>query len=183
MQTVLLSKGTTNWNKQAADILKKAFPHCYADCSYDEINKCVKDDRVAIAMVDGETLLGFIGAIPQYGITAWELHPLVVGENFRSQGIGTQLCIALENILKEKGCLTIYLGSDDENNSTTLSNTNLYEDTFVKINNIKNINNHPFEFYQKIGYKIVGVIPDANGIGKPDIWLAKSLIQSTTYCV
>lgn len=85
---------------------------------------------------------------------------------------------ALEQRLKEKGCLTVYLGSDDENNSTSLSNTNLYENTFVKINSIKNIKNHPFEFYQKVGYKIVGVIPDANGIGRPDIWLAKSLIQT-----
>lgn len=175
MQTVLLSKGTTNWNKQAADLLKQAFPHSYADCSEDEIDKCVQSDRAAIAMVDGDTLLGFVGAIPQYGMTAWELHPLVVGEKFRSRGIGTQLCTALEDTLKQKGCLTIYLGSDDENNSTTLSDTNLFEDTFIKIDQIKNIKHHPFEFYQKVGYKIVGVIPDANGIGKPDIWLAKSL--------
>lgn len=46
-------------------------------------------------MVDGETLLGFAGAIPQYGMTAWELHPLVVNEKFRSQGIGTRLCLRL----------------------------------------------------------------------------------------
>ena len=35
---------------------------------------------------------------------------------------------------------------------------------------------HPYEFYVKMGYKIVGVIPDANGIGKPDIWMAKRVI-------
>jgi hypothetical protein len=31
------------------------------------------------------------------------------------------------------------------------------------------------EFYQKLGYVIVGVIPDANGFGKPDIFMAKRL--------
>ena len=29
--------------------------------------------------------------------------------------------------------------------------------------------------FQKMGYKIVGVFPDANGIGKPDIWMAKRI--------
>lgn len=177
MQTIILSKETIDYNKQAADLLVQAFPHCYSDCAEDEIGKCLNEERVAVAAIDGEILLGFVGAIPQYGITAWELHPLVVDEKFCSQGIGTKLCATLETILKEKGCLTIYLGSDDENNSTTLSNTNLFQDTFQKISNIKNISKHPFEFYNKIGYQIVGVIPDANGIGKPDIWLAKSLVN------
>jgi aminoglycoside 6'-N-acetyltransferase I len=27
---------------------------------------------------------------------------------------------------------------------------------------------HPYEFYMKIGFSIVGVMPDANGVGKPD---------------
>ncbi|EPU1074472.1 aminoglycoside N-acetyltransferase AAC(6')-Ia, partial [Klebsiella pneumoniae] len=40
---------------------------------------------------------------------------------------------------------------------------------------IKNIKNHPYEFYQKCGYSIVGVIPDANGKRKPDIWMWKKI--------
>lgn len=180
METILLSKETADYNKQAADLLKQAFPHAYSDCSEEEISKCIEEDRVAVAAIEGGVLLGFVGAIPQYGVTAWELHPLVVDEKYRSQGIGTKLCLALEEILKEKGCLTIYLGSDDENDSTTLSNTNLFQDTFEKIMHIKNIKYHPYEFYKKVGYQIIGVIPDANGIGKPDIWLAKSLVHSTS---
>jgi hypothetical protein len=42
---------------------------------------------------------------------------------------------------------------------------------------IRNLKHHPYEFYQKLGYQIVGVIPDANGPGKPDILMAKSLIR------
>ena len=32
---------------------------------------------------------------------------------------------------------------------------------------------HPFFFYRKLGYEPVGVIPDANGFGKPDLLMAK----------
>lgn len=179
METIFLSKKTKQFNRQAAELLKKAFPHAYSDTSEDEIEKIVEKDRVAIAAVDGERLIGFVGAIPQYGVTAWELHPLVVDERSRRKGVGAKLCRALEADLKGKGCLTVYLGTDDEFFRTSLSDTDLFENTFEKIQNIRNLSDHPFTFYQKIGYQIVGVIPDANGIGMPDIWLAKSLVRVT----
>ena len=34
-----------------------------------------------------------------------------------------------------------------------------------------------FEFYQKLGFVIVGVIPDANGLGKRDIFMAKRVSE------
>lgn len=176
MKIITLTHQTAEYNRQAANLLKEAFPHCYSDCAEEEIRKCLEEERVALGAVEGETLLGFVGAMPQYGVTAWELHPLVTAKEYRMQGVGRGLCQALEEVLKEKGCLTIYLGSDDENGSTTLSGTNLFENTFDKILGIKNLGGHPYGFYEKVGYKIVGVIPDANGVGKPDIWLAKSLI-------
>lgn len=179
MNFISLSKETPHYNRQAAKILEQAFPSSYAECSEKEIGNCLEEGRITVAAVDGDQLLGFIGAIPQYGVTAWELHPLVVEQNHRFSGIGTQLCRELETRLREKGCLTIYLGSDDENGSTTLSDTDLFQNTFDKIQQIQNLKRHPYEFYQKIGYQIIGVIPDANGIGKPDIWLAKSLAART----
>ena len=59
--------------------------------------------------------------------------------------------------------------------SDFMDGVDLYDDTFDKIKNIQNTGNHPFPFYEKLGYKIVGVIPDANGIGKPDILMAKRI--------
>ena len=165
--------------KEAAELLREAFPHSYFDSADEEILTCLQEEKVVIGAIENNKLVGFVGAIPQYNVTAWELHPLIVSAFHRLKGIGRQLCIELEKILRSKGCLTIYLGSDDETGSTTLGNTNLFEDTFEKIKNIKNIQKHPFEFYQKMGYQIVGVIPDANGIGKPDIWMAKSITEHT----
>ncbi len=38
---------------------------------------------------------------------------------------------------------------------------------------IRNLHGHPYEFYLKNGFSIVGAVPDANGYGKPDIIMAK----------
>ena len=71
--------------------------------------------------------------------------------------------------------MTITLGSDDEDGMTSLANIDLYEDLWEKIRDIKDLKHHPYEFYQKLGYIIIGVVPDANGIGKPDILMAKKI--------
>jgi aminoglycoside 6'-N-acetyltransferase I len=126
--------------------------------------------------VEDDQLIGFVSAIPQYGITGWELHPIVVRKSHQFKGVGTLLISALEKEVAKSGGITIYLGTDDEFDKTSLSNNDLYENTFAKIENIKNYKNHPYEFYEKMGFKIVGVIPDANGIGKPDIWMSKRII-------
>lgn len=162
---------------QVAALLREAFPHAYGDCAEEEMQNCLEAERVALAALEEDEVVGFVGAIPQYGETGWELHPLVVKEPWRKKGVGRALCAELERRLREKGCLTVYLGSDDEFGQTSLSDTDLFEDTFRKIEGIRNPGGHPCGFYQKVGYKIVGVIPDANGLGKPDIWLAKSLAR------
>jgi aminoglycoside 6'-N-acetyltransferase I len=67
------------------------------------------------------------------------------------------------------------LGPDDEFDKTSLSHVDLYDHLWERIANIRNLKNHPFEFYQKQGFQIVGVLPDVNGFGKPDIYMAKRL--------
>lgn len=179
MKILGLNNTTVQYNSDGERLLKSAFPQAYAETSNAEMELLLADERVLLGAIDerNDKLVGMVGAIPQYGVTAWELHPLVVCEEYRGKGIGSELCNKLENMLREKGCLTIYLGSDDEYSQTTLADTDLFEDTFGKIARVKNIKNHPYEFYQKQGYKIIGVIPDANRLGKPDIWLGKSLVR------
>jgi aminoglycoside 6'-N-acetyltransferase I len=75
--------------------------------------------------------------------------------------------------VREAGGTTIYLGTDDEDNMTSLSGIDLYPNVVEHIAHMRNLRRHPYEFYQRLGYVIVGVIPDANGMGKPDIIMAK----------
>ena len=159
--------------KEAAELLIESFPHSYSENAFEEIGRILSEDRISIMAVEDGHLIGFVGAIPQYGITGWELHPIVIRKSHQFKGVGTLLINALESEVAKKGGITIYLGTDDEFDKTSLSNTDLYVDTYKKIENVINYKQHPYEFYQKMGYKIVGVIPDANGIGKPDIWMAK----------
>jgi GNAT superfamily N-acetyltransferase len=95
----------------------------------------------------------------------------------QGKGIGRALVTALEERVRERGGLTMTLGTDDVTGQTTLSGASLLPDVWGHIARIQNLRRHPYEFYQKLGYAITGVVPDANGLGKPDILMAKSLAR------
>jgi aminoglycoside 6'-N-acetyltransferase I len=118
-------------------------------------------------------VLGWVGGLVQYDGNVWELHPLAVRPDRQRQGIGRALVIDLEARVRERGGLTLLLGADDEDAMTTLSGVDLYANTWRHIAGIRNLRGHPYEFYLKLGFVIVGVVPDANGRGKPDILMAK----------
>jgi aminoglycoside 6'-N-acetyltransferase I len=116
-----------------------------------------------------------IGGISQYDGLVWELHPLAVQPKLQGKGIGRMLVEDFEMQVHLRGGLTVTLGSDDEDSMTSLSDVDLYENFWDKVRSIRNLKHHPFEFYQKMGYIISGVVPDANGIGKPDIIMSKRI--------
>lgn len=147
------------------------------EAALEEVYGSIDKDRISrIAIIDDEIVLGWIRGISMYNGNVWELHPLVVKTEFRGNGIGKALVRNLEEQVEKQGGLTIWLGTDDEDGSTSLLNIDLYEGLHEKIKNIRNIQRHPYEFYHKMGFIIVGVMPDANGIGKPDIYMAKRVL-------
>ncbi|MFN8439837.1 MAG: GNAT family N-acetyltransferase [Caldilineaceae bacterium] len=140
-----------------------------------EVHEALIEDRICLVAKDDEGVVqGWIGGRHSYA-RVWELHPLVVHPHAQMRGIGRMLIEALEREVKQRGGLTILLGSDDEAEMTTLSGVDLYQDTWTHVTNIRNVRGHPYEFYQKCGYTIVGVVPDANGMGRPDILMAKRI--------
>lgn len=139
-----------------------------------EVKLSLSEDRISRVVIDeNHQVLGWIGAMSHYQGNVWELHPLVVRSEFQKQGIGTALVTNLAAEVKRRGGITLWVGTDDENGMTSLGNIDLYPNVFEHIANIKNLRCHPYEFYQKMGFVIVGVMPDANGLGKPDIYMAK----------
>jgi aminoglycoside 6'-N-acetyltransferase I len=128
--------------------------------------------RVAIDDDNGEAV-GWIGGIRNYSGHTWELHPLIVRPDRQQRGIGRALVNDLEQQVRARGGQTIFLGTDDEMNQTSLAGIDLYPDIWNHVRTMKNLRRHPYEFYRRLGFVIVGVIPDANGFGKPDIFMAK----------
>lgn len=170
--------------RQVAALLVEGFavnwPEAWPDLesAVEEVRESFGGDRISrVALADNKRVLGWIGGISTYDGHVWELHPLVVRISSQGRGIGRALVEDLEKRVKERGGLTIFLGSDDDNHQTTLSEVNLFSNVYKYVTHIRNLKHHPYEFYQKLGYVIVGVVPDANGLGKPDILMAKSMVR------
>jgi len=182
MKIITLPPDNESLIRQAAQLMVDAFREHWPNAwqtfedGMEEIHEMLEPGKIARAVVDDEgNLLGIIGGIPQYDGHVWELHPLAVQPKMQGRGIGRVLVEDFEEQVRQRGGFTITLGSDDEDNMTSLSNVDLYENTWEKIQNIRNIKKHPFEFYKKMGFGITGVMPDANGIGKPDILMSKKV--------
>jgi aminoglycoside 6'-N-acetyltransferase I len=181
-----LSAQETMLVEQVSDILVRAFaehwPHGWPDreAARTEVRASVAPDRISRVALDDEeeeVVLGWIGGFPEYRGHVWQLQPLAVAPERQGQGIGRALVTDFEAQVRARGALTIWLGSDDIAAMTSLAGVNLFPDVLAPLRGLRNGKRHPFEFYQKLGYVIVGALPDANGLGKPDIFLAKSLVR------
>ena len=134
----------------------------------------VLTDGFALAAVDAEPLLGWVGGLPEYHGRVWELHPLVVRRGQRRRGIGRALTEAFEAEAARRGALTLTLGTDDDSGMTSLSGIDLYTDLPRHLEALHDLGRgHPFLFYRKMGFVVTGVMPDANGPGRPDIYMSK----------
>jgi aminoglycoside 6'-N-acetyltransferase I len=175
-----LDPGDEEIVRQAASLLVEGFKDHWPDAwpsmddALKEVRGSVGEGRISrVALGEDGTVCGWIGGIASYGGNVWELHPLVVRPDLQRRGIGRALVADLESRVRERGALTLWLGTDDEANMTTLSGVDLYPDILEHLAKIRNLRGHPYSFYQKLGFSLIGAMPDANGPGKPDIYMAK----------
>ncbi len=182
VQIITLSSDDERAIEQVAALLIEGFkthspnawPHMAA--ALEEVEESLGEDRISRIAVDqsGE-IVGWIGGLSHYDGNVWEIHPLVVKLSRQGGGIGQQLVGDFESLVRKRGGLTIWVGVDDEDDMTTLAGVDLYPNVLDHLAQIRNLRRHPYEFYQKLGFSITGVMPDANGRGKPDIFLAKQV--------
>ncbi|MDE2655568.1 MAG: GNAT family N-acetyltransferase [Gemmatimonadota bacterium] len=163
--------------RQAAELLVEAFNHPQGWPTIEAATREVEEvlrQGFAIAALEDELLLGWIGGLPQYDGRVWELHPLAVRQDRRLRGIGRALVAAFEDEARRRGALTFTLGTDDDGGHTSLADVDLYDDVPGHIAELADLGNrHPFLFYWRLGYVVTGIMPDANGPGRPDIYMSK----------
>ena len=141
----------------------------------EEVERII-NEGFARAACDGEQLLGWAGGLPEYQGHVWELHPVVVHREYRDRGIGSALVAAIEREASRRGGLTLTLGTDDDALMTSVGGIDLYPDVLEHLRRLTDMGRrHPFLFYQRLGFAVTGIVPDANGPGKPDIYMSKRL--------
>lgn len=182
-QIISLSSEAEGQILATARLLFEGFAKDYPDAwptmeeALEEVHESLEEDRISrIALNEAGEVIGWVGAISEYDGLTWEMHPLVVQDAYRKQGIGRALMADIEEQVRQQGGQTICLGTDDETGRTTAGNVDLYPNIWEHIAHLQNLADHPFSFYQKVGYHVYGILPDANGLGKPDILMAKRLI-------
>lgn len=176
---VPLAETTPAQREAAAHLLHTAFPNAEfawptPDAARAEVETFLGEGRRAFFALIDDNVTGWIGAII-VSPWLWELHPLVVAPPHQGHGIGTALVQRLETAARVAGATTMYLGTDDDWGGTNLHDRELYPDVLTAAQEIAPTARHPYRFYEKLGYTVTGLIPDASGFGKPDIIMAKRL--------
>jgi aminoglycoside 6'-N-acetyltransferase I len=177
MMIIDIQPGDEDMILAAARVAQAAFAHIpYCNTlkeALHEVREALEPGKICLAAIDETgTLLGWIGGQHSYALV-WELHPLAVDPSHHRKGTGRALVQELENRIAAAGGLTITLGSDDEFGGTNLYGRDLYPDVLSAAQNLQSTADHPFVFYQKLGFVVTGLVPDANGFGKPDILMCK----------
>jgi len=164
--------------EQAAELLVDRMPEGWPTltAAREHVREMLDPARLTRGYVRGSRLLGWVGGLEHYPNHIWELHPLVIHRDHERRGVGRALVTDLEDRVRELGIHIMYVGTDDELDQTSLGGVDLFPDVLAKLAALENLRDHPVGFYQRLGYSVIGVMPDANGFGKPDILLARRLI-------
>ena len=127
--------------------------------------------RLGRVLVDDGVPQGWIGIIRRRYL--WEIHPIAVAKDAQGKGTGTALVEDAAQLAKKAGALTLYASTSDETGATNLSGADLYDNPSSAIANIQAHARTPYRFWQNVGFTVVGLLPDAEGAGKPAIHLAR----------
>lgn len=145
------------------------------DAARGELTDALQPQKIARALLDASGQpLAWVAALPDWG-DVWELNPLIVGIEHQGLGHGQRLVAEIEQLVAARGARTMTAFTSDTIGATSLADCDLYDNTLARLADVEIRRPHALGFWQRVGYRIVGVIPDAEGPGKPSIALARRL--------
>lgn len=134
--------------------------------------------RAHVTAYDDGSLVGYATAAPMDGFDIWRMDWMAVAPEYRGRGLGVAVLRRLEQHAHSEGARTFLtsVGDDGAMASTSLWGKNLFEpDVLHHLGQLQELRPYALGFYRHAGYSVVGVLPDANGPGMPEILLARSL--------
>lgn len=140
------------------------------------------EHAVGRVLVEEDGRLVAWGAVEHSWGGVWELHPLLVGVADQRKSYGRALVVELERLAAEQGGRTLFLGTSDALGATSIGGVDLYADPRGVLGALAQISTtrpggHAYQFWQRCGFVIVGVIPDGDAVGEPSIQLAKRIAR------
>jgi len=147
------------------------------DGAMQEIQQASEEGILTSVAFDNGVPTGWIAA-QHHGYGSWEIHPLLVDPAAGGRGYGKILVQDIERKIRSHGGISVFLSTSDATHSTNLSDVDLYSDPLEALRKIDVRDTdcgHAYQFWQRVGFTVVGVIPDAEGCGVPSINLAKKL--------
>ena len=157
---------------EAIDEIAAFLPRCFARWGYlqsvaaarAEVLDSLGPARLSrVAVAEDGRVLGWYGGIREYDGRVWELHPVAIRPEHQRRGIGRMLMADLEAQVRERGGSTIVLVTDDVDGATRACGLDLYPEIWRHIRDLQVRADHPVGFYQRCGYVVYGLLPDASG--------------------
>jgi len=167
----------TRYAKDCASMLEATYPEVYDKSeSKETILHLLRGKNRLFVAEESSRVIAFVGVLHHVFPKAYQIEPLIVEHQFRRQGIGGKLLELTEFKLKQEGIHTLFITAQDTESSTNLSGQDFYADNPLALLANIEYSNHPMRFYEKRGYHITGIIPDANGFGRPEYILSKRIL-------
>lgn len=132
--------------------------------------------RSRILVNEDQDVIGWIAAFEDDNM--WEIHPIVVAPDYQRRGYGRMLVDDMMSLAREGGASAVWAGTGDETGATSLSQEDLYADPLGAMARLTAEPGHPVHFWRKLGFTLVGVLPDEEGRDMPGIHFAKRIRAS-----
>ena len=163
-----------------ADILVAALPAIYVGAVTSALADVVQfaPEDLSLVARDGDGApIGWLRAEHFAGQASAEIKLVAVHPARGRQGVGRTLVMAAEERMRAAGCVTMLTTVGDTRGRTNLYGLDVTEDAPHLLASFRCHIDHPAGFFLRVGYRLVGILPDAYGPGKHDFTLARRIIS------